>query len=51
MDESLCVRESEEGAEFRNVLDMEKAGFVPMFDVVCRGQLWVQLHTEGGNCG
>lgn len=49
MDEFFCIRESEEWAEFRNVLDMEKTGFVQMFDVAYKGKLWVQLHTEVGN--
>ena len=30
---------------------LEEAGFVQMFDVVCKSQLWVQLHTEVGDCG
>ena len=51
MDEFFCIREGEGWAEFRNVFDMEKAGFVQMFDVVYEGELWVQLHTEIGDCG
>lgn len=49
VDEFFSIREGEEWAEFRNVLDMEKAGFVQMFDVFYKGKLWVQLHTEVGN--
>ncbi len=46
VDEFFCVGEGEERAEFRNVLEMEETGFVQMFDVVSKSQLWVQLHTK-----
>ena len=40
--EGYVISEKVRKGQFLNV-DMEKAAFVQMFDVVCKGQLWVSF--------